>query len=172
MLTIERLRGFGKCFTVDYHIDFPNTRFARRLMDPGCSSRSLFSLFHQGLMPPVWTYTGSEDLMLALADLGRVLSVAVPAIEKPLREFLSPIPEALPSNIQTYGRLSAREAHELARRTAEAWSADARFIGVHSGGVGVTGCALSRFVDLDGRLQPRGRWIVRFQSRGLVSTAR
>lgn len=169
VLTVERLRGFAKCFTVDYHVDFPGTRFAGRWMDPRCPPRSLFLLFHQGLIPPVWAYAVSEDLERALAGLGRVLSVALPAMEKRLREFLSPIPEALPSNIQTYGRLSAREAYELARRTAEAWSADSRFVGVHSGGLGVTGYELSRGVDLDGRLQPHGRWVVRFQSRRLSS---
>jgi hypothetical protein len=52
---------------------------------------------------------------------------------------------------------------------AKGWSADARFLGVHSGGLHIPGHELSRGVDLDGRLQSHGRWLVRFESKRLNS---
>jgi len=168
LLIVERGGGFGKCFTLQYHVDFPGTRFAGRAIGLG-QSRSLFALFHQGGLGPVWAYAVSQDLTQALADCGNVLRVALPALEARLAELLSPVPEELPADMRIRGRLSAREAYEETVWIAKAWSADARFIGVHSGGLHLVGHELSRGVDLDGRLQSHGRWLVRFESKGLNS---
>jgi hypothetical protein len=170
LLIVERSGGgFGKCFSLQYHVDFPGTRFAGEAMDPLSRSRSLFSLFHKGGMGPVWAYAVAADLEQALADCGAVLRVALPALEARLAEYLSPVPEALPAGMPMRGRLSAREAYEEALWIAKAWSADARFVGVHSGGLHIVGHELARGVDLDGRLQSHGRWLVRFESKRLNS---
>lgn len=169
-LFVERSGGFGKCFSLQYHVDLPGTRFADRCIDPLNGSRSLFSLFHKGVMPPVWTYSTSEELAQALGGCRDVLRAALPALEARLTELLSPPPEALPQDIQTRGRLSAREAYEQTLSIAEAWAPDARFAGLHSGGLHLgLGCDLARGVDLDGRLQSHGCWLVRFESGRLNS---
>jgi hypothetical protein len=168
ILIFEKTGGFGKCFTLQYQVNFPGTRFRDDARSQ--PSRSLFLLFHQGgTVPPVWSYAVTEDLARALADCGSVLRAMLPAIEARLLEFLSPVPEALPEAIQIRGRLSARGAYEEARWPAKAWSPDARFIGVHSGGLHVIGHELSLGVDLDGRLQPHGCWVVQFESKRLHS---
>jgi hypothetical protein len=156
-LCVERDRGFGKCFTLRYHLDFPGTRFFKAMSQldrPG----SLFLLFHKGWMPPSWAYATSEDLAQAFDGCRDFLQMALPALEARLRQLISPVPEALPQDIETRGRLSAREAYEQALGIATAWAADAGFIGVHSGGV-----------DLDGRLQSHGSWMVHFESKQLFS---
>jgi hypothetical protein len=158
LLFVERDRGFGKCFTLQYHLDFPGTRFGRAIneFDP---SGSLFLLFHKGWMPPSWAYATSEDLAQTFDGCRDVLQTVLPALEARLKQLLSPVPKALPQDIETRGRLSAREAYEQALGIATAWAADAGFIGAHSGGG----------VDLDGRLQSHGSWMVRFESRQLFS---
>jgi len=170
LLFVERSGGFGKCFSLQYHVDFPGTRFAGRCIDPLNRSRSLFSLFHKGAMPPMWTYSTSEELAQALGGCRDLLRTALPALEARLTELLSPPPEALPQDIQTRGRLSAHEAYEQARSLAEAWTPDARFTGLHSGGLYLDrGYNLARGVGLDGRLQSHGCWLVRFESGRLNS---
>ena len=156
-LCVERDRGFGKCFTLQYHLDFPGTRFGRAINDFDPSG-SLFLLFHKGWMPPSWAYATSEDLAQAFDGCRDVLQTVLPALEARLKQLLSPVPKALPQDIETRGRLSAREAYEQALRIATVWAADAGFIGAHSGGV-----------DLDGRLQSHGSWMVRFESKQLFS---
>jgi hypothetical protein len=157
LLMVPRSRGFGKCFTLDYYVDFPGTRFAGQPFDKLMPSASLSSLFHQGWLPPEWAYARSEDLAQAFDGCRDVLQVALPVLEARLTELLSPAPAALPQDIETRGRLSAREAHEQALGIASAWALDATFIGVHS-------CGLHP-VDPDGRLQSQGCWLVRYESR-------
>jgi len=170
LLFVESSGGFGKCFSLQYHVDFPGTRFAGRCIDPLNGSWSLFSLFHKGGMPPVWTYSTNEELAQALRGCRDVLRTALPALEARLTELLSPPPEALPRDIQSRGRLSAREAYEQARSLAEAWAPDATFTGLHSGGLYLDrSYDLTRGVDLDGRLQSHGCWLVRFESGRLKS---
>jgi hypothetical protein len=171
LLFVERLnaRAYGKCFTLQYHVEFPGTRFAGETIDELNRSRNLFSLFHKGAMPPEWAYSTSEELAQALGGCRDVLRMALPALEARLVELLSPPPVALPQDIQTRGRLSAREAHEQALWIAKAWAPDARFRGVCSGGLHLAGHELARGMDLDGRLQSNGRWSVQFESKGLNS---
>jgi hypothetical protein len=171
LLFVERLyeQGLGKCFTLQYQVDFPGTRFAGENVNVSSRSRSLFSLFHKGWMPPKWAYSTSEELAEVLGGCRDVLRMALPALETRLKELLSPIPGALPPDMQMRGRLTAREACEQALFIAKKWAPDARFAGLHSGGLHVLTYEVAPGVDLDGRLQPQGSWLVRFESKRLYS---
>lgn len=166
---VQKFRGFGKSFSLAYDVDFPGTRFAGWAIDELSPSRSLLSVFHRGGVAPEWAYSTSAELAQVLSGCRDVLRMALPALETRLRELLSPTPEALPQDIQTRGRLSAREAYEQALWIAKKWAPDARFAGVHSGGLHAVTYELARGVDMEGRLQSHGRWRVRFESTRLNS---
>jgi hypothetical protein len=169
LFSVERSRGLGKSFSLQYGVDFPDTRFGGATANPLSRPRSLFSLFHKGWMPPEWAYSTSEELAEVLGGCRDVLRMALPALETRLKELLSPIPGALPPDMQMRGRLTAREAYEQALWIAKAWAPDARFAGLHSGGLHAVTYDLARGVDLDGRLQSHGSWRVRFESTRLNS---
>jgi hypothetical protein len=162
-------RSFGKCFTLAYQVDFPGTRFTRLMIQPFNLSRSLFSLFHKGWLPPEWPYSTREELERALGGCRDVLRMVLAALEARLTELLSPLPTALPADAETRGALSAREAYEQALWVAKAWAEDARFAGASSGGLHFTQHAVTQGIEMDGRLRPRGCWGVRFESARLHS---
>ncbi len=169
LFSVERSRGLGKSFSLAYDVDFPGTRFGGPTANPLNRPRSLFSVFHKGGMPPEWAFSTSEELAQVLGGCRDVLRMALPALEARLKELLSPIPEALPQDMQLRGRLSAREACEQALCIAEKWATDARFAGLYSAGVRVLTYEFAPGVDLDGRLQSQGSWLVRFESKRLYS---
>jgi len=143
--------GLGKCFTLEYRVDLPNTGFAVHTLP---RERSLFSLFHRDRPPPEWAYTTKEELAAALGGCRRLLDLALPVLERHLARLLSPLPAGIPPGIPVQGRISALEAFQLSQAITPTLGDDISLFKLAS-------------QTPDGRLDPLGDWRLRFHSKKL-----